>query len=60
MSDAVLEHVNITVTNPDKTASMLCQLFDWHIRWQCDAKDGGGPSTVCGADAPAAYDQFAS
>ncbi len=41
MSDPVLEHVNLTVTNPEKTASMLCKLFGWHIRWQGEAKDGG-------------------
>jgi len=41
MNAPVLEHVNITVTDPDKTASMLCDLFGWHIRWQGDAKDGG-------------------
>ena len=41
MSDPILEHVNLTVTNPDKTASMLCELFGWHIRWKGEAKDGG-------------------
>lgn len=29
-----LEHVNITVADPDKSAAMLCGLFGWHIRWQ--------------------------
>ena len=29
-----LEHVNVTVADPDKTAAMLCGLFDWHVRWQ--------------------------
>ncbi|MEM6653029.1 MAG: VOC family protein, partial [Pseudomonadota bacterium] len=33
MSKAMLEHVNLTVTDPDKTAEMLCDLFDWRIRW---------------------------
>ena len=41
MSDPVLEHVNLTVTNPGKTAAMLCKLFGWHIRWEGDAIDGG-------------------
>lgn len=31
---ARLEHVNITVTDPDATAALMCQLFDWHIRWE--------------------------
>lgn len=36
-----LEHVNITVTNPETTAATLCRLFDWRIRWQGDAIHGG-------------------
>ena len=30
---ARLEHVNVTVADPDKTAAMLCGLFDWKVRW---------------------------
>ena len=41
MNKATLEHVNITVTNPDRTADMLCQLFDWQIRWRGPSKMGG-------------------
>jgi catechol 2,3-dioxygenase-like lactoylglutathione lyase family enzyme len=37
----MLEHVNLTVTDPAATASMLCELFDWQIRWQGTAKNGG-------------------
>ena len=33
MRPAMFEHVNLTVNNPDKTAEVLCQLFNWHIRW---------------------------
>ena len=36
-----LEHVNISVSNPEKTAALLQSLFDWKIRWQ-------GPSTLGG------------
>ncbi|MGL5011935.1 MAG: VOC family protein [Paracoccaceae bacterium] len=36
-----LEHVNVTVADPDKTAAMLCGLFDWHVRWQGAAMDAG-------------------
>jgi hypothetical protein len=36
-----LEHTNITVTDPQKLANLLCTLFDWQIRWAGDAKDGG-------------------
>ena len=41
MPSATLEHVNITVSDPHKSAEMICRLFDWHIRWQ-------GPSAVGG------------
>ena len=30
---ARLEHVNITVADPDATAALLCRLFDWQVRW---------------------------
>ena len=33
MSKAILEHINMTVSDPDKTAQMLVELFDWKIRW---------------------------
>ncbi len=36
-----IEHVNITVSNPERTAKMLINLFDWHIRWQGNAAKGG-------------------
>jgi len=41
MQSALLEHANITVTNPDAIADALCQLFNWHIRWRGPAKDDG-------------------
>ena len=28
-----LEHVNITVADPDGTAALFCRLFDWQVRW---------------------------
>ncbi len=30
---AHLEHVNVTVADPDATAAILCRLFDWKVRW---------------------------
>jgi catechol 2,3-dioxygenase-like lactoylglutathione lyase family enzyme len=30
---ARLEHVNVTVTDPDSAAATLCDLFDWKVRW---------------------------
>ncbi len=41
MNSATLEHANITVRDPDKTAKLLCSLFDWQIRWEGDAKNNG-------------------
>ncbi|MCF6302341.1 MAG: VOC family protein [Devosiaceae bacterium] len=49
MSTSVLEHVNVTVSDPDKTAKMLCDLFDWHIRWQGAAKNNGHTIHVGGS-----------
>ncbi len=36
-----LEHTNYTVSNAQKTAAWMADLFGWHIRWQGPAKDGG-------------------
>ena len=36
-----LEHVNVTVSNPEKTAAALCQMFGWKIRWKGLAASGG-------------------
>jgi catechol 2,3-dioxygenase-like lactoylglutathione lyase family enzyme len=41
MDNAFLEHVNVTVSNPEETARRLCDLFGWHIRWQGEAIHGG-------------------
>jgi catechol 2,3-dioxygenase-like lactoylglutathione lyase family enzyme len=36
-----LEHVNITVSDPARTARMLCDIFGWRVRWHGLAKSGG-------------------
>ncbi|PIB25908.1 glyoxalase [Amylibacter kogurei] len=36
-----LEHANITVSDRKKTARLLCDLFDWKIRWEGDSLSGG-------------------
>lgn len=38
---ARLEHVNITVSDPQKTAAALCAIFDWHVRWAGPSQMGG-------------------
>jgi len=73
MSVGILEHVNLTVKDPDVTAAMLCDLFGWHVRWKGDAKDGGitvhvGSETdylavysgTAGKPLVAGYDNYAS
>lgn len=41
MARAGLEHVNVTVSDPQRTVDMFCDIFGWKIRWKGDAKDGG-------------------
>jgi hypothetical protein len=41
MKEAILEHVNITVSDPDATAKILCNIFDWRVRWSGEAMDNG-------------------
>ena len=41
MASARLEHINFTVTDPDRTAKMLCDLFGWKIRWSGPSKYEG-------------------
>ena len=41
MSEARIEHANITVTDPEATAVLLGRLFGWKIRWQGPTAMGG-------------------
>jgi catechol 2,3-dioxygenase-like lactoylglutathione lyase family enzyme len=41
MAAGILEHANFSVSDPQRTADMLCKLFDWAIRWSGEAKLGG-------------------
>lgn len=47
---AELEHVNITVSDPKKTAAVLSDLFGWHIRWEGQAMAGLGYTVHVGTD----------
>ncbi len=47
---AKLEHVNITVPDPQATAEMLVDIFDWQIRWQGSAMGGAGQTVHVGTD----------
>lgn len=39
--NASLEHVNFTVPNSEASARLLCDLFDWKVRWSGPARNGG-------------------
>ncbi|MDM8009824.1 MAG: VOC family protein [Parasphingorhabdus sp.] len=41
MTNGTLEHVNITVSDPQRSAALLRDLFGWQIRWE-------GPSMADG------------
>jgi len=41
MQEAHLEHANITISNPDALAALLCNIFGWKIRWSGEAMDNG-------------------
>ena len=41
MAQGMLEHVNVTVGDPRRTAEMLERLFGWRIRWEGPAKLNG-------------------
>ena len=41
MSSMRIEHVNVTVTNPETTASLLQGIFGWRVRWRGPAMAGG-------------------
>jgi glyoxylase I family protein len=38
---ARLEHVNLTVSDPDRTSALLERLFGWRVRWSGPAMAGG-------------------
>jgi len=50
MSSLRIEHVNVTVSDPERAARLMESLFGWHVRWQGAARDGGRTIHV-GSDA---------
>jgi len=50
MAEARVEHINLTVNDPDATAAVLVELFDWRIRWSGEAIHGGYSVHVGGTD----------
>lgn len=51
MPGTFIEHVNITVRDPERSARLMRDLFDWHIRWE-------GPSLLGGRTIHVGDDQF--
>jgi catechol 2,3-dioxygenase-like lactoylglutathione lyase family enzyme len=41
MTKTLVEHVNVTVRDPARTASVLEKIFGWHERWRGPARAGG-------------------
>jgi len=41
MPGAFIEHVNVTVRDPERSAQLMHDLFGWTIRWQGPAISGG-------------------
>ena len=41
MAAARLEHANITVSDPDRSADFLAKLCGWHERWRGPSQLGG-------------------
>jgi catechol 2,3-dioxygenase-like lactoylglutathione lyase family enzyme len=41
MATPRLEHVNVTVSDPERAARLMQSLFGWHVRWQGPSRDGG-------------------
>jgi len=41
MATPRIEHVNLTVSHPERAAALMEKLFGWRIRWQGAAMNGG-------------------
>lgn len=41
MTKGTLEHVNLTVSDPDRLAALLCALTGWRERWRGPSQLGG-------------------
>lgn len=50
MSEVRLEHANVTVSDLERTAKMLGDVFGWAVRWEGASKTQGHSLHVCGAN----------
>lgn len=49
MAQPFIEHVNVTVSDPDRSAALLSAIFGWNERWRGTAHNGG-PVIHLGSD----------
>jgi len=40
-TQANIEHINLSASDPDNTARQLCELFNWKVRWSGASMDDG-------------------
>ncbi len=50
MAAGILEHANFSVSDPQRSADMLCTIFDWQIRWSGASIHDGHTMHVGGQD----------
>ncbi|MEO9213196.1 MAG: VOC family protein [Caulobacteraceae bacterium] len=50
MATLRIEHVNVTVTDADRTARSMEAIFGWRVRWSGPARSGGRSVHVGSAD----------
>lgn len=41
MTQPFIEHVNLTVSDPERSARLMQSLFGWEERWRGPSRDGG-------------------
>ena len=41
MASLRIEHVNVTVSDPERSAALMESIFGWQVRWQGPAQNGG-------------------
>lgn len=41
MPTGTIEHANLTVSDPARSAALFINLLDWHVRWRGPAQRGG-------------------
>lgn len=50
MASPRIEHVNVTVSDPERAARLMESIFGWRVRWQGPSQFGGHTIHVGSAD----------